>query len=111
MTFQWFREMHAGAEILRFTGHVGLDAPDLIAATNGVDAPYRDLPLVLDLTDLQGWGRGRSAIVAAVQRLAVHREVTIRAPHDRLTLWALEEAGLGALIDAKPVTSPRRDET
>lgn len=99
MTFQSHHETHADGEVLRLTGHVGFGPRDLIEASSGAPLASSELPLVLDLTDLQGWGKqGRAAVVDAVRRLAALRPVTVRGPRDRLTLWALTEAGLAELV-------------
>ncbi|MEQ4721812.1 hypothetical protein [Nonomuraea sp. B19D2] len=101
MTFQWAYETRAHIDILRISGYVSFNAPDLVVATVGPEVCDSDRPLILDLTDMAGWGYvGRTAVVNAVSHLAAHRRVRVCAPHDKLTLWALRDSGFGDMIDA-----------
>ncbi|AWS42176.1 hypothetical protein AB0M44_11515 [Streptosporangium subroseum] len=99
MTFRWHHEVRSDVEILRFSGHVGLMATDLVATTVGLAPPRTNRPLVLDLTDMEGWGPdGRAAVVDAVRSLAVHRRVAVCQPRDKLTSWAISHDDPSALM-------------
>lgn len=100
MTFHWRHQTQDDVDILTLSGHVGLGAPDLIAATAGDELTRTQRPLVVDLTDMAGWGpAGRAALVEIVRRLSVHRRVLVSQPRDKLTLWALRESNLGVEIN------------
>ena len=99
MTFRWQHEVRSDVEILRFSGHVGLMATDLVATTVGLAPPQSNRPLVLDLTEMEGWGPdGRAAVVDAVRSLAVHRRVAVCQPRDKLTSRAISHDDPSALM-------------
>ncbi len=91
MTFQWTYRVHGDVEILSLSGHVGLNAPDLVTATAGDDLTASGRHLVVDLAEMEGWGHGRAALVDLVKRLSANRRVMVVDPRDKLTLWALRE--------------------
>lgn len=95
MTFQWRHQTRDGIDVLTLSGHIGLGAPKLVTATVGAGLTQGDRPLVVDLTDMAGWGSvGRAAVVEVLRRLAAHRRVLVSEPRDKLTLWALRESDL-----------------
>jgi hypothetical protein len=99
VTFRWQHEVRSDVEILRFSGHVGLRVTDLVATTVGLAPPQSNRPLVLDLTDMEGWGAGgRAALVDAVRSLAVHRRVAVCRPRDKLTSSAISHGDPSALM-------------
>ncbi|MDP9844982.1 hypothetical protein [Streptosporangium lutulentum] len=74
-------------------------ATDLVATTVGLAPPQGNRPLVLDLTDMEGWGAdGRAALVDAVRSLAVHRRVAVCRPRDQLTFRAIRHGDPSALM-------------
>ncbi|MGP3915437.1 hypothetical protein [Nonomuraea sp. 10N515B] len=95
MTFHWHHDRRDSIEILSLSGHAGLTVPDLIIATVAERLTHGDRLLVIDLTEMAGWGHvGRTAVVEAVRHLSAHRRVMVCPPRDKLTLWALRESDL-----------------
>jgi len=95
MTFHWRHDRRDPIEILSLSGHAGLSVSDLVTATVAERLTHGDRLLVIDLTEMAGWGyTGRAAIVKAVRHLSAHRRVVLCPPRDKLTLWALQQSDL-----------------
>ncbi|MFD1547246.1 hypothetical protein [Nonomuraea guangzhouensis] len=95
MTFHWRHYRRDPIEILSLSGHAGLSVSDLVTATVAERLTHGDRLLVIDLTEMAGWGyTGRAAIVEAVRHLSAHRRVMLCPPRDKLTLWALQHSDL-----------------